>query len=1519
MSEPAFATGNTGDIECWYRGYEKFCISPFTYERFKAYLKENGYMEMPASVFADFSLGVENAFQEKFNNAYFCSATNLLTPVPNAPKCGEGENCVIDDDVVMCLATTPCDKGGIFGLYPTLESCEGTSGDKKYCFLDRSQGNVDECYSCSPRMSCIDYRTPGACMRDNCHAGNCSWHNVFPDLGIGVCVDSRYPNCAWCSRIGTLGLENNEAYNEVFDQCTAKKSAALTVPDYLCVFDKDSQESNACDAAACIDYNATECGSPPEGIKLNPDNSLLTASTDPCNIRVCQYVAGTGCFKNADGNIVSDCNLNSPTRRVCELDYFAPNTSLVPIAYKPDRMDWLLVRMFDMLNATDDGTFMEGKPGYKLRVCVANEESECADAITFSETNLSKLNFNDLFLQAGRDVIATMVPGENTLRFYGVDAAKNPEIVKEMKILACNKCQGPKVLEISVVPSRTYDEKFYTISEIPVITVSFNELATLTGAALTIGDNVIPLTATPGSGANYEYQFVPVRPLDDGEYTLTFNARDNNGLLMDFPGSAVIVVDTTPGDVTILPPDGTVINETSVDISIIFGEPSTILKAVLENEIWTSKYAARKTIIDLLPLLSGEESLYTVTVDKLFGGKKNIRVEAEDLAGNPAIGKSSFWINTGPLMMRMREPSWGVSPTYAFDIVIDTSISAKCKYAYDLPAPLPVSAFDEFLAEFPQETEVIHKIPGFDKILPGDLKPHKLHVYCKAGNNISVEAFDLRVDPSPPVIKTAYAQPRIIAERRIPGKDIFTTYLKVQTDDEGFCKYSTENTPFVLMKGLFSGFDELPKRSHEAEINVTEDKTSYTYYVACKNTAEISSATVPVQFSVDTSIPFSITSYTSPYSNTTEFPLRFETNKRAFCYVGETEDTILNLVGEIGYAHVYPVEVNSSGSYTWYVKCTTGAGSEIATIAIPVIVDTTPPEMLYVNDSSNLPEEPEYSYFLNQLQVSFLGYDNETEVNAYYYRLLTFLANDTVLNWTLSTNTNGTAFYVTGLNLTDGNKYRFEVYPVNIVGLQGEPMVSDGVTIDVEKMPAACSNGVVDAGETDIDCGGECPGCNDGMKCNANTDCLSGFCDDGLCALAGCDDGVKNGNETDVDCGGGVCLACSDNKTCVQNSDCLSNSCNFGVCGPADPCFDGILTGTETDVDCGGSCPNKCGDSKNCRSTNDCKAGLICIDNTCQLTRDSDNDLVPDDRDKCPNTPEDEVADEEGCSPSQKFTCGDEISDGWRIRHFGSVLCDGIGAPDADPDNDGLTNREEYRYNTDPNNPDSDYDGWTDKEEVEAGTNPLDASSHPPSKLRILLWLLLILLILGVLGIGGWLGYQYYLEMRLKELPPSIRVEAPKVAEKKVRPWPEIIERLRKIARKEEPGVYDKDWLSLAEVSERLAREKVPLKPDVFDRLKQILEGKPSKKAMAEFIAEIQKEPKAFKMLRKVSFEKLSPEEKEFVRQRLAFLKAGKLTSAELEEILTKLRITATYYKTHKEEFECELELWLKEEGRHKK
>ncbi len=69
-------------------------------------------------------------------------------------------------------------------------------------------------------------------------------------------------------------------------------------------------------------------------------------------------------------------------------------------------------------------------------------------------------------------------------------------------------------------------------------------------------------------------------------------------------------------------------------------------------------------------------------------------------------------------------------------------------------------------------------------------------------------------------------------------------------------------------------------------------------------------------------------------------------------------------------------------------------------------------------------------------------------------------------------------------------------------------------------------------------------------------------------------------------------------------------------------------------------------------------------------------------------------------------TVGDGIPDDWKVAH-------GLDPNDPycaleDPDNDGLTNLEEYQNGTDPNNPDTDGDGLSDGDEVHLyHTNPL--------------------------------------------------------------------------------------------------------------------------------------------------------------------------------------------------------------------
>jgi len=69
----------------------------------------------------------------------------------------------------------------------------------------------------------------------------------------------------------------------------------------------------------------------------------------------------------------------------------------------------------------------------------------------------------------------------------------------------------------------------------------------------------------------------------------------------------------------------------------------------------------------------------------------------------------------------------------------------------------------------------------------------------------------------------------------------------------------------------------------------------------------------------------------------------------------------------------------------------------------------------------------------------------------------------------------------------------------------------------------------------------------------------------------------------------------------------------------------------------------------------------------------------------------------------------DGLPDDWEIGNFGSLNQTAHG----DPDGDGLSNINEYKYNTDPRNSDTDGDGYSDGDEVTAASDPLDPESFP--------------------------------------------------------------------------------------------------------------------------------------------------------------------------------------------------------------
>ncbi len=85
-----------------------------------------------------------------------------------------------------------------------------------------------------------------------------------------------------------------------------------------------------------------------------------------------------------------------------------------------------------------------------------------------------------------------------------------------------------------------------------------------------------------------------------------------------------------------------------------------------------------------------------------------------------------------------------------------------------------------------------------------------------------------------------------------------------------------------------------------------------------------------------------------------------------------------------------------------------------------------------------------------------------------------------------------------------------------------------------------------------------------------------------------------------------------------------------------------------------------------------------------------------------------------GTNPNLADTDGDQIPDKWEIENGISPT---VADEDKDPDGDGLTNLQEYNFQTDPQSWDTDDDGMSDKWEVMNKLNPLvDDSKEDPDQ-----------------------------------------------------------------------------------------------------------------------------------------------------------------------------------------------------------
>ncbi len=575
----------------------------------------------------------------------------------------------------------------------------------------------------------------------------------------------------------------------------------------------------------------------------------------------------------------------------------------------------------------------------------------------------------------------------------------------------------------------------------------------------------------------------------------------------------------------------------------------------------------------------------------LSDGLNEVDISAVDRSG--ASGELSFktvFIYVAPYTgakITLVSPKFGVAKTRVMNFTVQTYKDAECRFAID-------SRYS-FASSLPMVKDIEPDGEGYDYFHTGvdfdlgDLSEVKNPVYIKCKDplgQIFTAAFNLSWDDTKPVIDEIWLS-------NSDGKDpptlveypLETDILVKTKNDEVRCKYAlvdgNAHDYYSSMK-KFDGFDNQSLMQVNRQFFGPDllDPSSTTYSFQCENGGGLVSDKKQFTLNVDTSKATGFSFLSPPKkSSNTSVTFRIQTTKTTFdCMYGQTDPPVNPMTRIDNKTHESEMITLPEGRYKYYFICKVANGQ--ISDYYQFTIDSSPPTVPVIDDGI----QTEYQ---TKLSAKWESTDNLSSVTEFNYSIGTKPGLADVYGWKETSSDKAT---VTGLNLTNGSTYYWNVKAMNNLGLWSKAGKSDGVLVNVSKYKGVielenttipspfntCYNGVKDGNETDVDCGGDCGPCSEeNSGCLVNSDCLSSYCVDGKCMEASCTDGVQNGHESDVDCGD-TCSPCLLGKKCFYDSDCASGYCDpTGLCTEPS-CYDGVRNGDETGIDCGGSCPDAC-------------------------------------------------------------------------------------------------------------------------------------------------------------------------------------------------------------------------------------------------------------------------------------------------------------------------------------------------------
>ncbi|MBW2996141.1 carboxypeptidase regulatory-like domain-containing protein, partial [Candidatus Woesearchaeota archaeon] len=1322
----------------------------------------------------------------------------------------EGFRCSGPDlsGVAYCKDSGPCnpiDQEALpFGLYYTEEMCNQNT----YCYYDYSDTIVDSCYLCTQETTCFDYRSESACTTDNCLAAqnsDCTWQETtYTDLNKGICYETNYNGTDYCHLCSSSELFQNIGCTQ--DICSKLGSCY-----------SDGTSCSSCNQTACESYTTQEACIGENEIQISDCSETVTPSDDACSLGKCKWNSTEEtCYKDGNDDDQPDCQ---DSLDQCKTDTNAPTTK-APDTYLITTLDTPITLTSDFDADILTYCIYKSEiccPSEEIKFENGIAEIIPSESETLEQLYLAQGHGEYNIRYYATDTHDNQEQLKSSPVYIDFSP---PSINIEYEVITTDQILDGFILSdliFTINASETVtcsDTLIESITKDPFPQQLSSETGTSWQTSYRVEDGDYQYTVTcsdPLGNTNTTiidievdaWPFIriinPYKPSTKGETDIEFIVKTNGTANCSWHYESQVVPFQTANQLHTLPrtlPRNTYYDNIAVECTetattnrkdkarFLFTIDQLAPITITTLKIGQGEYTYNNTwtiwtndpveisfeCIETLPLSFGcsEEIKFckhgttecypgdTYTTPFTISDNRTVCYQSKDKGENIEEKKCSQVIFGAGIGLNLVNPPYQVSPVPVFDVVIDTQSPyiEECEF----------STYDKFTygrgVTFNRTGVNRFTYFNFDDIDPDRPRPYYMYIRCKdnAGAITSPALITLYYDPDKPIIIDSHAKPNPLVQ----GTNIT---LHADTTPPTICKYDSSASSYNNMIGEFPGWKQwgYPNQpifsgSHERDIDISGyENGKYSFYLACQNRAGLISDTSTIDFTIDRGEEAQIRELLPKGStNSRDITLTIITNRDAACFLENGQPQKFNTAGD-GLTHTINKGSPKEGVYNYKIYCNFAYDGKTITISdtISFIVDRTPPTM----NNITVPERICYG---SNIQPSFNAEDELSKITLYNHSIYAVELNRLISDWQTTDSDNPSIDEDQNgdpLNMTIGSLYYIKAKAQDEAGNWGREAESDDFLIISDNLT-------------------ECIRDNAPPTITIKTEPITGglkitmLCSD----ESGCDEKLIGTSFLDESCNATqlypetgiiitrtkrVCWNVSDtkgNRATGSKIISLDDEDGDGVSDNKDTCPD---TPYGTKVDLAG-CPVS-GDDDNdripdiydiCPGTPIEEVDLVDADGCAPSQRDIDNDGVSDNLDKCPGTPVGEAADTEGCGDSQKDSDDDGIDDAYEKRYN----LDPFNSADADqdPDEDDLTNLEEYNYfkqtgrDISPREKDTDGDGYSDGYEVNNNYDPTNPFSKPRGKA-----LSLTFIILGLLLMIGGAGYTVYMRSRIGELPPT--------------------------------------------------------------------------------------------------------------------------------------------------------------------